>query len=209
MNGTAFLAAAFGLLVSAGLAQAQAPAKPAKADPALVEAYLKATFGKAPAEWQERIVPDETLATCNATHNEVSNAQAAAITQRERAKVVLPADGSFLGNWKEGQKIANSGQGGQFSDNDRTFRGGNCYACHQLDPKELSYGTLGPSLKAYGKDRKFSPEDIRAAYIKIYNSQAVAACSNMPRFGSSKFLNEQQIKDLVALLFDPESPVNK
>ena len=31
----------------------------------------------------------------------------------------------------------------------------------------------------------------------------------MPRFGVNKFLTEQQIKDLVALLFDPESPVNK
>jgi sulfur-oxidizing protein SoxX len=31
----------------------------------------------------------------------------------------------------------------------------------------------------------------------------------MPRFGHSKHLSEQQIKDIVALLFDPESPVNK
>ena len=31
----------------------------------------------------------------------------------------------------------------------------------------------------------------------------------MPRFGHSGSLNEQQIKDLVALLLDPESPVNK
>lgn len=203
---TTGFAALLALLLVPGVAAAQTPGKP---DPALVEAYLKATFGKAPAEWQQRITPDETLAACNASHNHVSNAEAAEITRRELARVVLPADGVFLGNWKEGQKIANSGQGGQFSDTETTFRGGNCYACHQLDPKELSYGTLGPSLKAYGRERKFSPADIRATYIKIYNSQAVAACSNMPRFGANKFLSEQQIKDLVALLFDPESPVNK
>ena len=35
------------------------------------------------------------------------------------------------------------------------------------------------------------------------------ACSNMPRFGANKVLTEKQIKDLVAFLFDPESPVNK
>jgi sulfur-oxidizing protein SoxX len=35
------------------------------------------------------------------------------------------------------------------------------------------------------------------------------ACSNMPRFGVNKVLSEQQIKDIVAFLFDPESPVNK
>jgi sulfur-oxidizing protein SoxX len=31
----------------------------------------------------------------------------------------------------------------------------------------------------------------------------------MPRFGTNHVLTEQQIKDIVALLFDPESPVNK
>jgi L-cysteine S-thiosulfotransferase len=37
----------------------------------------------------------------------------------------------------------------------------------------------------------------------------VVPCSNMPRFGSNKVLDEQQIKDVMAYLFDPESPVNK
>jgi sulfur-oxidizing protein SoxX len=31
----------------------------------------------------------------------------------------------------------------------------------------------------------------------------------MPRFGHNGILTEQQIKDVVALLMDPESPVNK
>jgi sulfur-oxidizing protein SoxX len=31
----------------------------------------------------------------------------------------------------------------------------------------------------------------------------------MPRFGANKVLSEKQIKDLVAFLFDPESPINK
>jgi sulfur-oxidizing protein SoxX len=31
----------------------------------------------------------------------------------------------------------------------------------------------------------------------------------MPRFGHSQILSEQQVKDLVALLMDPDSPVNK
>ena len=52
----------------------------------------------------------------------------------------------------------------------------------------MSYGTLGPSLTVYGKDRKFDPAEVKQAYTKIYNSQAVVACSNMPRFGANKFL---------------------
>ena len=31
----------------------------------------------------------------------------------------------------------------------------------------------------------------------------------MPRFGHAKLLNEQQLRDLMALLLDPRSPVNQ
>ena len=203
----AALALAAGFVTLPFTAFAQTAPKPV--DPALVDAYVKSTFGKAPLEWQERIVPDETLKTCNAFHNNVPAKEAEAITKRELARVVYPADGKFLGNWKEGQKVANNGRGGQFSDPPDTVAGGNCYACHQLEKTEVSFGTLGPSLTNYGKDRKFDAEEIKNAYTKIYDSQAVFACSNMPRFGANKVLSEQQIKDLVALLFDPESPVNK
>jgi sulfur-oxidizing protein SoxX len=179
------------------------------ADPATVDAYLKATFGKAPPEWQARIEPDETLKLCNQYRNDVPAAEADRIVTRELAKVVYPADGKMLGDWKEGAKIANNGRGGQFSDDANTEAGGNCYACHQLEKQELSYGTLGPSLTAYGRDRNYAPDAIKSAFTKIYDSQAVLACSNMPRFGANKVLTQKQITDLVALLFDPESPVNK
>jgi sulfur-oxidizing protein SoxX len=179
------------------------------ADPATVDAYLKATFGKAPPEWQARIEPDETLKLCNQYRNDVPAAEADKIVTRELAKVAYPADGKVLGDWKEGAKIANNGRGGQFSDDANTEAGGNCYACHQMEKQELSYGTLGPSLTAYGKDRNYASDAIKSAFTKIYDSQAVFACSNMPRFGANKVLTEKQITDLVAFLFDPESSVNK
>ncbi len=174
-----------------------------------VDAYVKATFGKAPPEWQTRIAPDETLAQCNLHRNEVPTAVADAIIARELARVKFPADGAMLGDWKRGFRVANNGRGGQFSDRRGTVAGGNCFACHQMDPKELSYGTLGPSLAGYGRDRKYAAEDIRTAWIKIYNAQAAVPCSNMPRFGTNAVLDEQQIKDVLAYLFDPQSPVNK
>ena len=201
----AFTASIFATLPFAASAQTA----PKTVDPAIVDAYVKATFGKAPPEWQERIVPDETLKTCNTYHNNVPSAEADKIVKRELAKVVYPADGKLLGDWKEGKKIANNGRGGQFSDKPDTVSGGNCYACHQLEKSEVSFGTLGPSLTNYGKDRKFAPDEVKNAFTKIYDSQAVLACSNMPRFGANKVLTEKQIIDLVALLFDPESPVNK
>lgn len=192
------------LLLAAGSVSAQE-----RPPQAVIDAYLKATFGKAPAEWQARIKPDESLSVCNATRNNPSSAQSEAMLKRESARVVYPADGKFLGDWKKGYQVANNGRGGQFSDPPGTVSGGNCFACHQLDPKEVSYGTLGPSLAAYGKERKYDPETMKEAYTKIYNSMAVVPCSNMPRFGVNKVLDEQQIKDVIAYLFDPESPVNK
>ena len=192
------------LLLAAGSATAQD-----RPPQAAIDTYIKSTFGKASAEWQARIKPDESLAVCNTTRNNPSSAESEAMLKRESARVVYPADGKFLGDWKKGYQVANNGRGGQFSDPPGTVAGGNCFACHQLDPKEVSYGTLGPSLSAYGKDRKYDPETIKDAYTKIYNSMAVVPCSNMPRFGVNKVLDEQQIKDVMAYLFDPESPVNK
>jgi sulfur-oxidizing protein SoxX len=203
MNRTVFVAA-FAALLLAGPASAQQ--KPSQAT---VEAYVKSTFGKASPEWQARIAPDESLIVCNVTRNNASSAESDAIIKRELAKVAYPADGKLLGDWKKGYAVANNGRGGQFSDPPGTVAGGNCFACHQLDPKEVSYGTLGPSLAAYGKDRKYDAAAMKDAYTKIYNSMAVVPCSNMPRFGSNKVLDEQQIKDVMAYLFDPESPVNK
>jgi sulfur-oxidizing protein SoxX len=189
--------------------QASAQTADKAADPATVDTYLTSTFGKASPEWQARIEPDETLKLCNRYRNDVPAAEADKIVARELAKVVYPADGKMLGDWKEGAKIASNGRGGQFSDDAKTEAGGNCYACHQMEKQELSYGTLGPSLTSYGRDRNYAPDAIRSAFTKIFDSEAVLTCSNMPRFGANKVLTEKQITDLVAFLFDPESPVNK
>jgi sulfur-oxidizing protein SoxX len=174
-----------------------------------VQKYIDAMFGKASPEWKQRVTQDETQRTCSEHRNDPPPAEASKILAREKATVVFPVDGILLGDWKAGEKVAQSGQGGQFTDNDKTANGGNCYACHQLAPMEVSYGTLGPSLLAYGKVRGFSPDEAKTAYAKIYNAQSLTACSLMPRFGYHKFLSEQQLKDVLAYLFDPQSPVNK
>ena len=125
------------------------------------------------------------------------------------ATIKYPADGNLLGDWKNGEKIAQEGRGKQFSDDPAGPVGANCYACHQLTPQEVSYGTIGPSLLQFAKLRGYGVEVQRYAYGKIFNADAFAACSNMPRFGHQGILTEQQIKDVTALLMDPASPVNK
>jgi sulfur-oxidizing protein SoxX len=199
-------AALVALAVSATPILAQQPAP----DPARVDAAIKSAFPSAPADWQPRLIPDETMRQCSAYRNSPPKAIAEAIQQRERATIVYPPDGKVLGDWKKGEAIAQSGYGLRFTDYPpRSVNGGNCYACHQITKQEVSYGTLGPSLLAYGKNRQFSDADTKAAYDKIYNSHAAFPCSNMPRFGSNKILTIEQIKDLVALLMSPDSPANK
>ena len=65
---------------------------------------------------------------------------------------------------------------------------------------------------AHGAGLKFFLDDLSGtpwANDKIYNAQAAYPCSNMPRFGTNKVLTIEQIKDLVALVMSPDSPVNK
>ena len=57
--------------------------------------------------------------------------------------------------------------------------------------------------------RGYTPQMQKYVYGKVYDSEAFAACSSMPRFGHNGVLTEQQIKDVVALLMDPGSPVNQ
>jgi L-cysteine S-thiosulfotransferase len=179
-------------------------------DTTRIEQAINESWKGATAEWQARLVQDETMKACTEHRNAPPTTIANAIVAREKATIVYPADGRFLGNWKKGERLAQSGYGLRFTDYPpASENGGNCYACHQLDRKELSYGTLGPSLLEYGKIRNYSEAEVKTAYERIYNPQAHIPCANMPRFGTNKVLTVEQIKDLVALLMDPESPVNK
>lgn len=180
-----------------------------KVDQAAVEAVYKDMFKNAKDVWAQRVVQDETQKVCSQYRNDLPQAEFNKVLAREKANVKMPADGNVMGDWKAGEKLAQSGFGGRFNDKPGTINGGNCYACHQLTKQEVSYGTLGPSLLEYGKVRNFDPKEAAATYAKIYNPQSVLPCSNMPRFGHHQFLSEQQIKDVVALLFAKDSPVNK
>ena len=174
-----------------------------------VEAVVQAMFKGAPEDWKPRVGQDETQRICTDARNNPTEAEAAIIKAHELASIAYPADGNVMGDWKKGEKIAQTGTGGQFSDEPGTVNGGNCYACHQMAKSEVSYGTLGPSLTAYGKLKNFEAAENKAAFAKIFNAQSVLPCSQMPRFGYHKFLTLDQIKDVTAYLMSPDSPVNK
>jgi len=157
----------------------------------------------------DRLAEDGLQAVCNRTGNNPPEYIAKRMEADQLATIKLPADGKLLGDWKEGEKIAQSGRGFTWTDNPGLPVGGNCYNCHQISPKESSFGTIGPSLFQYGKLRGNTPDIQKYTYGKIWNAKGFNLCSEMPRFGHVGALNEQQVKHLVALLLDPESPVNK
>ena len=160
----------------------------------------------------DRIQQDETQKFCSDpvfANSKQGEKMRDKIQKINMADIKQPSNGKYIGDWKKGEAIAQSGRGATWTDKADAAVGGGCYNCHQINPKEISYGNIGPSLTGYGKLRGYSPEVITYTWNRINNSKAYNACSNMPRFAHFKLLNEQQIQDVMALLLDPASPVNQ
>ena len=171
-------------------------------------AVLKRDFHERGQAKLERVELDQVQRLCNLHNDNPPEAVAKPLEEAQLKAVPIPA-GSLIGDWKRGERIAQSGRGSMWSDKPGVQEGGSCYNCHQLSPKVEAFGTIGPSLAGYGKIRGTSAEMQRYTYARIYNSKAYSLCSQMPRLGHAGTLNEQQIKDLVGLLLDPASPVNQ
>jgi sulfur-oxidizing protein SoxX len=210
MRNRTLLIAALAALATAGVVTGCATAPSDAETSAKAAAMLKASFKPRGQAGLDRLDQDETQKLCSEyAGKSVPKDVAARIEKSNLETVKWPADGKLLGDWKAGEKIAQEGRGMQYSDDPKLPAGANCYACHQLSPNELSYGTIGPSLYQFGKSRGYTDDVRKYAYGKVYDAEGYNACTNMPRFGTKGILTEQQIKDIVALLMDPESPVNK
>lgn len=170
-------------------------------------AMMKRDFHAKGIAGMDRLNEDAVQAACNKYQGNPPQELSARLEKEQFAAIQWPADGKLLGDWKSGEKIAQNGRGMAW--NDKGGVGGSCYNCHQVGPRESSFGTVGPSLYQFAKKRGYGAEIQRYAYGKIYNAKAYNLCSEMPRFGHVKALTEQQMKDLTALLMDPASPVNQ
>lgn len=214
----AALAAALVLAPSWAMAQDQA-ATDAGYDALAQKMIDEAFHDKGIVKVAEVFAPDDTLAACDAADvaGHPIDPELARRLEAENMKTIQwPADGQYLGDWANGEKIAQSGRGKTWRDEADAANGGNCYNCHRISAEELSYGTIGPSLYNYGKLRGVTdPNDPKSAEVvkytwgKIWNSKAYNACSNMPRAGTKGILTEAQVRDIMALLLDPASPVNR
>jgi len=170
-------------------------------------AMMKRDFHARGSAGMDRLNQDSVQAACNKYKDEPPQGVADKLQKEQLAAIKWPADGKLLGDWKAGEKIAQNGRGMAW--NDKGGVGGSCYNCHQVGPRESSFGTVGPSLYQFAKKRGYGADIQRYAYGKIYNAKAYSLFSQMPRMGHVGALTEQQMKDLTALLMDPTSPVNQ
>jgi sulfur-oxidizing protein SoxX len=186
----------------------------------LTDRIIKASFRTEGIAQVERVTAtDETNRACSQADvagQPLDEKTARVIEARNFNSIRWPSDGQFVGDWKQGEAIAQSGRGLTWTDEAQAANGGNCYNCHQIDKREISHGTLGPSLYNYGKIRGVkdpkSPDAqamVKYTWGKIWNAKAYNACSNMPRAGHMGILTEAQVRHVVALLLDPQSPVNQ
>jgi len=172
-------------------------------------AVIKSGFRDRGIAKVDRLDQSELQKVCTSTHNQPAKDVRERLEKTALATVRYPGDGQWTGDWKNGERIAQTGVGLQWTDTANQVNGGNCYACHQLSKAEISFGNIGPSLYNYGKLRGNGEAVVRYTWGKIWNTNAYNACSSMPRFGDAGILTEAQIKDLMALLLDPSSPVNQ
>jgi sulfur-oxidizing protein SoxX len=185
---------------------------------ALLPQMMQGSFRDEGIAKTERLKQDAANAACSAAQTGTPPDDVADAIRADALKSVrMPKDGKFLGDWREGEKLAQNGRGMTWTDKSATpaDNGGNCLNCHQVTKEEIAYGTIGPSLYHYGKDRgvadpqsALSRPIVEYTWTKIYNSRSYNACSGMPRFGHLGLMDETQMKHLMALLLDPQSPVN-
>ncbi|MFZ2649829.1 MAG: sulfur oxidation c-type cytochrome SoxX [Burkholderiaceae bacterium] len=211
------LSRAASVMFSAAVAAGCAMLPSAQELDAQAQAVMKASFRDQGIAKAERINQDPAQLACS-TDQPLTQAQAKRVEAQALATIRWPADGQYVGDWREGEKLAQNGRGMTWTDRSAAPKdnGGNCYNCHEIDRHEISFGTIGPSLWNYGKSRGVTrigdpatAPVVQYTWGKLWNSNAYAACSNMPRFGHANLLDEDQIRNVMALLLDPKSPVNQ
>lgn len=208
----AILAAAAGTVAAA----AMFGFKP-RGTPEPVEAVISDSWGERASTADPAMSQDTTQRECTRHADRPPDAVAVAIMQREWRSITYPKGAIAGGDWRRGEILARSGAAPRMSDSQDAERSGPaapaCAACHLLDRRDSSKSAggqrTGPSLVGYGSRKTWSEQSTSLLYEQIYNSNAVIACSAMPRYGAQKLLSPDDIRDIVAYLVSPDSPVNR
>ena len=203
------------LIPAAALLLAACSSSPSGADYDKITLQMKQnSFQAKGIATMDRLQQDDANRLCSAAEvagKPLDDKTLKAIEAANLKTVKWPSDGKFLGDWKNGEKLAQSGRGLTWSDKADSANGGNCYNCHQISKEEISFGTIGPSLYNYGKLRGVTdPASPGAKAIveytwgKLWNARAYNACSHMPRVGPQRHPGRSRAQGRDGLAARPE-----
>ena len=147
---------------------------------------------------------------CSQYRNVPPKAVADAIVAREKAAIVYPADGKLMGDWKKGEKLAQSGYGWRFTDYPPRAAERRQLLC--LPPARRQ----GAELRHAGAEPAGVRQDPQDSPRPTSRPSTSGSTTRMPRSRArtcpawgQQVPYVDQIKDLVAYVMSPESPVNK
>ena len=166
-----------GASAAALLLLAACASKPSQAElDAQALAMIKTGFREQGIAKLDRIEQDLGQKACS-SDKDPPEALAKQVEAQALASIKWPTGGQYIGDWREGEKLAQNGRGMTWTDSstDTQANGAQCYNCHQIGPAEVSFGTIGPSLYNYGKLRgvKDVTDPASAAIVQYTWGQAV------------------------------------
>lgn len=168
----------------------------------------QASSGVTPAALHQ----DQAHRVCSAHASGGADELVVRLMQREWSRIVYPRDGDYLGDWRRGERLVRADGTADTHAPDpasETLRGGACMGCHALGGRSPPLvAASGPPLDQYGRLRGFGEAEPKLLYERLWNAQALTPCSVMPRFGANGVLTPAQIKDIIAFLLAPDSPLN-
>ena len=210
------------ILALAAIAGARSPAAPPwpatrpraqSAKAAKAVAMMKASFKEHGQAKLDRLDQDEVQRICSECHGDtvIPKDVAARLEKAQQAAIKYPADDKYMGDWKAGRAHrADRRRHAVQRRSDASPTGGNCYACHQLSQggAVLRHHRAEPvQLRQAARLHAGHAEvRLRQGLQLRRRSRRAPTCRASATAG---ILTEKQIQDVVALLMDPESPVNK
>ena len=102
---------------------------------ALTQQIVKASFRDEGIVKASILNTDETNQACSEADvlgKPLDEKTTKRIEEANMKAIKWPSDGKFIGDWKQGEAIAQSGRGLTWTDSATGVNGGNCYNCHQM-----------------------------------------------------------------------------
>ena len=142
------------------------------------------------------------------TSHDMPKDVAAQIEKEQLATIKYPADGKFLGDWKKGERIAQSGRGGQYNDDPKQPVGRatatpatSSRSRRSPTARSGRASTTSRRLRGYGPDiQKYASEQgLQLARLRRLLEHAAVRAPRDPHRGADQGRRG-------ALLMDPNSP---